>query len=669
MTGVNDLYIHNVEHDQMIAQGIMASAVGVALRENTTSSVLASGETFTGVGNNVSSYSSVVVAVKTDQAGTLYAEFSQDNENWDSSLSSSVSAGVNEVHRYTITRPYFRVRFTNTSGSTQTYFRLGCMVGFQPALTSTLNSAIQSDGDAVITRGLLMGQTDSGAFLNVPVTPEGHIEMAIHDPVLPFGSIHVENLTPVFQFDAVYGVNSSQITASTILSGTATTTDSCFICTTGATQNGRGTLVTKKRLRYRAGQGFVGRFTASFSAGVSGGFQVAGFGHSEDGLFFGNFGASYGIYYSQRGVQECRTLTVSTGATSSGNVTITLNGTAFTVAVTNASNVYRTAWEIGAATYSGWVAQTIGATVIFQRAVAGAASGTYSYSAGTTGSAASIAQTKAGVAINTQFIAQADWNGDKLDGTGASGVTIDPTKLNVYQIGMQYLGAGSIKFQVEVAPDGNNATWATVHTLRLPNTLTTTSFGNPSFPFTMSATNTSAGGTDLTVKSGSLAGFIEGQKVLTGNRYSYYNQLTTVTNTAYHALMTITNMRYFKGRANQSVINILSVTGALKHTSPCVFYLLRNATLAGNPNFAQYATDSCSAVDTAATTATISSNDQIVWSGHLGDTGDIDHHFGNGGYNAEEVTLQPGEYLTLCARSVTGTPAYVTGSINTREDQ
>ena len=35
----------------------------------------------------------------------------------------------------------------------------------------------------------------------------------------------------------------------------------------------------------------------------------------------------------------------------------------------------------------------------------------------------------------------------------------------------------------------------------------------------------------------------------------------------------------------------------------------------------------------------------------------------------EEVTLQPGEWVTLCAKATTGTPSYVTGSINTREDQ
>ena len=118
---------------------------------------------------------------------------------------------------------------------------------------------------------------------------------------------------------------------------------------------------------------------------------------------------------------------------------------------------------------------------------------------------------------------------------------------------------------------------------------------------------------------------------------------------------------------NQAVINIISASGALKHTSPCIFYLIKNGALVGNPSFSTYATGSCSLYDSTATTVTISSNNQILWSGHLGDTGEFDHHF-YGGTN-EEFTLQPGEWVTLAAKSVTGTPSYVTGSINTREDQ
>ena len=67
--------------------------------------------------------------------------------------------------------------------------------------------------------------------------------------------------------------------------------------------------------------------------------------------------------------------------------------------------------------------------------------------------------------------------------------------------------------------------------------------------------------------------------------------------------------------------------------------------------------------DTAATTATFSDNQQIVLSGQLPETGSFQFMFD------DEVTLQPGETLSVCARATTGTPAYVSASLNTREDQ
>jgi hypothetical protein len=100
-----------------------------------------------------------------------------------------------------------------------------------------------------------------------------------------------------------------------------------------------------------------------------------------------------------------------------------------------------------------------------------------------------------------------------------------------------------------------------------------------------------------------------------------------------------------------------------------VYYLIRNGALAGNPRFEQLASFSSSVYDTAATTVTYATGDQLIWTGHLGETGELDHHFGNGSFNAEEITLQPGEWVTLAVRAVVGTPPYVTGSLNTREDQ
>jgi hypothetical protein len=48
----------------------------------------------------------------------------------------------------------------------------------------------------------------------------------------------------------------------------------------------------------------------------------------------------------------------------------------------------------------------------------------------------------------TNWVAQPNWNGDKCDGTGLSGFTLDVSKLNIYWIDFQWLGAGRVRYGV-----------------------------------------------------------------------------------------------------------------------------------------------------------------------------------------------------------------------------
>lgn len=516
---------------------------------------------------------------------------------------------------------------------------------------------------------ILEGKNDAGNAVQVPVDANGHLEVALHHPRLPFGSINTESLYPIFQTDAVYGIDGINLNSGTTVDGTATASDSNFICTTGSTIYGSGFIQSRKRLRYRPGQGAVVRFTGLFTTGVAQSFQVIGCGHAEDGVYFGYSGASFGILYERRGVREVQTLTITTGSSHAETITITLNGTAFSgITVTASGSTTKTAYEIASHTFAGWKVEQIGATVLFVSDSVGDKTDTFEITTATS-VVGTFAETKAGAATSQTFIAQTAWNGDTMDGSGddgnPSGFQLDPTKYNVFQINIQYLGAGVITFQIEATSDSNNANFVTVHSLKLPNTLTTTSFGNPSFPFTMSAY--SAGSTtDLTIKSGSFAGFIEGVKTLQGSRFSYYGQKSsTVASGAYYPLFTIRNTRYFSGRTNQSVINLQSISGAVQHNKPVTIYIFRNATLAGTPSFSQYATSSCSYVDTAATTCTIASNSQILWSQTLGETGDFNFTFPQD----EDLTIQPGETITIAARSVSATATEVIAALNTREDQ
>jgi hypothetical protein len=518
----------------------------------------------------------------------------------------------------------------------------------------------------------MVAQDDSGAPRNLATTGEGHLEVAIHGPINPFGSVHVERLVPIFQCDAVYGINTQSVTATTGRaiagsgSGTATAADNLFTCSTGTTSFSFATIQSRKRLRYRPGQGIVGRFTAIWSTPAASSIVVAGLGHAESGYFFGYNGTSFGVLHSTGGVREVQTLTVTTASTSTNDYNVTLpNGTVVNVTATNNGNTARTAWEIAQGTFPGWLAEPRGSTVVFISSSAGTVSSTFSLaqSGAGTPAAGTCVETTAGVASTDTWVAQTDWNGDKLDGTGASGVTLDPAKGNVFQIGIQYLGFGSVEFKVETcSSDGNNADFVTVHTLRFPNTRTIVNTSNPSFPFTMAAY--SAGSTtDVSVSSGSFAGFIEGEKVLTGPRFNYVDTSTVISTGAYYALLTIRNGLVYANRANQSVVNLLSFGAAHDDATPITFFVLKNAALVGNPSFSSWSAFSCTYVDTAATTATITDNAQIIFAITVGQSGSILVPF------EDDVTLQPGESITLAATATTGTATFASVSLNTREDQ
>lgn len=50
-----------------------------------------------------------------------------------------------------------------------------------------------------------------------------------------------------------------------------------------------------------------------------------------------------------------------------------------------------------------------------------------------------------GTASDARTVDQADWNGDKLNGTGASGITLDITKAQILYMDFEWLGVGSVR--------------------------------------------------------------------------------------------------------------------------------------------------------------------------------------------------------------------------------
>ena len=48
--------------------------------------------------------------------------------------------------------------------------------------------------------------------------------------------------------------------------------------------------------------------------------------------------------------------------------------------------------------------------------------------------------------VETVRVSRADWNGDKLDGTGRSGIVADPLKQQLIGIEYEWYGTGMIRF-------------------------------------------------------------------------------------------------------------------------------------------------------------------------------------------------------------------------------
>jgi len=101
---------------------------------------------------DVSGYISVVTACLADQNGTLYMEFSDTGSgSADSSLTYAVTANINEVHKLTITRQYYRTRYLNGSVA-QSSFEITTIIGDFGTLTAPLNLSLGQDADAMAVR-------------------------------------------------------------------------------------------------------------------------------------------------------------------------------------------------------------------------------------------------------------------------------------------------------------------------------------------------------------------------------------------------------------------------------------------------------------------------------------------------------------------------------------
>jgi len=126
-----------------------------------------------------------------------------------------------------------------------------------------------------------------------------------------------------------------------------------------------------------------------------------------------------------------------------------------------------------------------------------------------------------GSVVNTR-IAQADWNQDKLDGTGQSGITLDATKAQILYMDIEWLGLGTVRTGFVI--DG---AFVPVHNFNHANLTTTTYITTASLPLRYEMTNTAATGVSSTLKQVCSTVISEGGYELRGSQQSVGTGITT----------------------------------------------------------------------------------------------------------------------------------------------
>ncbi len=243
------------------------------------------------------------------------------------------------------------------------------------------------------------------------------------------------------------------------------------------------------------------------------------------------------------------------------------------------------------------------------------------------------------------WVAQASWNMDEADGTGAL-PSMTWTKGNVFQIRFQWLGFGQISFWVE-NPD--NGRFVCVHEIRYANTSTIPSLLNPSLPLWAKVANTS-NDTNIQLQISSMMGGVEGRVFDLGTENSKSNSkagVSTETN-----ILTIRNKSTYAGITNRVRISPKLLTIATDGTKIVTVRIVKNTTLGGAPSYTDISTNtSVVDYDTDGTTLTGGTELLSIQMGKLdSDKVDLSHLLDQ---------LNPGDTLTISATSSSSTEAGV----------
>ena len=155
-----------------------------------------------------------------------------------------------------------------------------------------------------------------------------------------------------------------------------------------------------------------------------------------------------------------------------------------------------------------------------------------------------------GSVVDTR-VKRTDWNVDKLDGTGVSGINLDLSKANIYIIDLEWLGVGRVRFGI-YGPDGVPHY---CHYFENANANTTVYMTTPNLPSRVELENLAGTASPTTMKVICTAVVTEdGGDEATGVNFSVNSGITVTPVTTRRAVLSIRPKATFGGQTNRSKV-------------------------------------------------------------------------------------------------------------------
>ncbi len=217
-----------------------------------------------------------------------------------------------------------------------------------------------------------------------------------------------------------------------------------------------------------------------------------------------------------------------------------------------------------------------------------------------------------GVASDARTVNQSSWNGDKLDGTGDSGYTLDPSKAQILWMDFEWLGVGSVRCGFII-----NGQYIICHTFNNANEITnvymTTAILPVRYQISSATTPVAASMKAICCSVISEGGFEQTSIDHVARRTTEFTNITTAA-----TFFPIVSIRMASGRLGSVVlpnrVQFLPLTNQNYEIA-----LLKNPTLTGATWAATVPTDSNVEFDVAATA--ISNVGSVVQTDYITSTG------------------------------------------------